>query len=155
MSAARDYMDVVSYSHLVEEHARIEEAVRHELVTLVDELMDMDEMPYAAKGVSCFTDSDRAASQYSNWSSDLKVFPEQWQRIQKILRSNDPLNMQFRKLERIKDTSRLRLEENGQRYTIQFAPAIVERLKLIMTGGGYDDEKHEEEQTNPANLRRM
>ena len=117
---------------ILDEHARIEEAIRNELITLVDILMDRDNH-YLSKG-----EIERLISEethYSEWDPMILRFPQQWQSMQKILRGEDPAGQQVQQLKEIAADGKLEVKEKGQRYTLCIDKPVLRRLKQILSNG--------------------
>ena len=117
---------------ILDEHARIEEAIRNELITLVDILMDRDNH-YLSKGEIERLISEEA--HYSEWDPMILRFPQQWQSMQKILRSEDPAGQQVQQLKEIAVEGKLEVREKGQRYTLCIDKPVLRRLKQILSNG--------------------
>lgn len=116
----------------LDEHARIEEAIRNELITLVDILMDRDTQ-YLSKGeIGSLIPED---AYYSEWDPMILRFPQQWQSMQKILRSEDPAGQQVQQLKEIAAEGKLEVKEKGQRYTLCIDKPVLRRLKQILSNG--------------------
>ena len=117
---------------ILDEHARIEEAIRNELITLVDIVMDRDTQ-YLSKGeIGSLIPED---AYYSEWDPMILRFPQQWQSMQKILRSEDPAGQQVQQLKEIAVEGKLEVREKGQRYTLCIDKPVLRRLKQILSDG--------------------
>ena len=105
---------------ILDEHAHIEEAIRNELITLVDILMDRDTQNLSKGEIGSLIPED---AYYSEWDPMILRFPQQWQSMQKILRSEDPAGQQVQQLKEIAADGKLEVKEKGQRYMLALQTA--------------------------------
>ena len=127
-------MEMSAVHDLLSEHQRIEEAIRCELIDIFDEMPENEDIIKISAGPYTYKIPVKTVSKYDVWGPDFYDFPQQWQRMQKILRSGDSLSDQLKKLETIAATKKLQVTENGQKKTIPFHPAVANRLQTILKG---------------------
>ena len=127
-------MDYTKIKDLVSEHRRIEEEIRKELIDIFDAMPENEECENISSSPRCFTVKTGIVSQYNVLSPEFYDFPRQWQRMQKILRSDEDFATQLNTLEKIALTGKCQIREGGQRITYQFHPDVIDKLRIILKG---------------------
>ena len=127
-------MNASQIKDTLQEHHRIEEAFRQELIELFDSFPENEEVTKISSNPECFSVPISTIAKYGAavLSPEFYSFPLQWQRLQKILRNGDNLEKQLSKLSSVAATGNLSIQENGQKYSIKLHPAVVGRLKEIL-----------------------
>lgn len=125
-------MNYTKIRDLVTEHRNIEEAIRLELINIFDEMPDNDEIERIHSNPSCFKVSSATAFRCCNLLPEFYDFPQQWQRLQKILRNGEDFATQLKTLEKIAETGRMRYTENRQPRTFEFNPHVIDRLRVML-----------------------
>ena len=114
-------------------HRHVEEEIRKELISLIDDQFeDLRGAQVLSRGPYAITVNAKYAATHDTWDPEFYSLPLQWQRIQNILRSNDGLDKQIKRLERIAETGKYVTTDHGMKVTYKFHPDVQRRLRLML-----------------------